>query len=32
MRRPDSLQIEIFPEQGGEVRVFDGECDWQGAG
>lgn len=32
MRRPGSLRIEIRPEQGGEIRVLDGDQGWQGAG
>lgn len=32
MRRPAGLRIEIRPEQGGEVRILDGEQGWQGSG
>jgi len=32
MRRPGGLRIDIMPEQGGEVRILDGEHGWQGSG
>lgn len=31
MQRPGRLRIEIRPEQGGEIRVLDGDQGWQGA-
>jgi len=32
MRRPSGLRIDIMPEQGGEVRILDGDRGWQGSG
>ena len=32
MRRPGDLRIDIMPEQGGEVRILDGDQGWQGSG
>jgi len=32
MRRPGALRIDIMPEQGGEVRILDGERGLQGSG
>lgn len=32
MRRPGGLRIDIMPEQGGEVRILDGDRGWQGSG
>lgn len=32
MRRPGGLRIDLMPEQGGEVRILDGERGLQGSG
>lgn len=31
-QRPERLRIEVMPEQGGEVRILDGNRGWQGRG
>lgn len=32
LERPGKLRVEVMPEQGGEVRVLDGNKGWQASG